>query len=131
MRPAFDGGYANFWLNGTNAHAHRISWVMANGEIPDGLVVRHSCDVKHCVNPAHLSIGTQADNMADKVSRKRQARGAAHGRSKLSSVQVEAIREMRSQGILLKDIAAAYDISVGHVGNITTNPRYWNHEGSA
>lgn len=58
-------------LDGTqhNAQAHRVAYVLAHGDIPAGKVVMHSCDTPACVNPAHLSLGTQRDNLRDAVTR--------------------------------------------------------------
>lgn len=63
-------------------YAHRVSYELANGPVPEGLEVRHACDVRACVNPGHLSVGTRADNVQDMVSRGRTPggphRGATH-----------------------------------------------------
>lgn len=57
------------------SYAHRIAWLMRHGPIPDGLFVCHTCDVRCCVNPDHLYLGTHADNMRDMARRKRTAAG--------------------------------------------------------
>lgn len=74
-----DMHYGGFKVAGVMHYAHRWAWVRANGPIPDGLKVLHTCDVPACVNPAHLFLGTQAANMADKVAKGRQAKGETHG----------------------------------------------------
>ena len=64
-------GYGDFWLSGKNRKAHRVSWGLYRGEIPSGLNVCHHCDVKLCVNPAHLWLGTDDENMQDAVNKGR------------------------------------------------------------
>jgi hypothetical protein len=67
--------------------AHRASYEEKYGKIPNGLMALHSCDVRCCVNPDHIFLGTQQDNMTDKVNKKRQANGEKHGMSKLTKEQ--------------------------------------------
>lgn len=66
------GGYGHFLSQGKMWLVHRLSWMWANGPIPEGLVMRHDCDNPPCVNPAHLRPGTYADNMADQLARDRR-----------------------------------------------------------
>lgn len=79
--------------------AHRVSYEIHVGSIPDGQVVRHTCDNPPCVNPEHLELGTHADNQADKVRRRREARGSRAGRAKLSDDQVLEVRRMWDHGL--------------------------------
>jgi hypothetical protein len=65
------GGYGKFWLNGRTISAHRVSYVMHFGTIPDGLLVLHSCDNPPCVRPDHLSLGTYRDNARDSMAKGR------------------------------------------------------------
>ena len=65
-------GYCSTWFNGKRIGAHRAAWMEANdAEIPEGLVVMHSCDNRRCINPDHLSVGSQSDNIRDMVSKGR------------------------------------------------------------
>lgn len=85
-------GYGSFWFNGGSIMAHRFSYLLAHNELPVGKSVCHSCDNPPCVNPAHLWVGTRADNKNDSVRKGRHARGASCGRSRLTSEQVTIIR---------------------------------------
>ena len=64
-------GYGQFWENKKSYQAHRYSWSIYVGEIPNGLYICHKCDVKECVNPAHLFAGTPSQNMQDCIQKKR------------------------------------------------------------
>lgn len=73
----FQKGYGQFWTGKTKKKikAHRYSWVLHNGQIPNGFYVLHKCDNMVCVKPSHLFLGTHADNVADKISKGRQFHG--------------------------------------------------------
>jgi hypothetical protein len=75
-------GYGRFRWNGEQECAHRASWMIHNGPIPDGLVVMHKCDNPECSNPEHLQLGTQADNIHD-----RDAKGRGRSGRKMQTIQ--------------------------------------------
>lgn len=77
----FRSGYGNAWDPQTQKawKAHRLAYDRLVGKIPEGLLVCHRCDNKPCVNPDHLFLGTVLDNVRDKISKGRDARGETHG----------------------------------------------------
>lgn len=91
-------------------YAHRVAWELAHGPIPDGQWVLHSCDVPYCVNPAHLFLGTQKDNMAD-AAQKGRLHVARPRRHKVSTDQLPEIDALLRAGVLHRDIAARYGVS--------------------
>jgi hypothetical protein len=96
-------GYPVMKENGKTCLIHRKVYEEKNGKIPDGLVIRHTCDNRRCINPEHLLIGEHKDNVADRVLRNRSARGEKNGRAKLKETDVVFIRNSdQSNGVLAK-----------------------------
>ena len=103
-----------------NILAHRAAYILWVGPIPSGRVLaRHSCDNPPCINPAHLLLGTDADNSDDKISRKRQANGERSGSAKLTDVQVDEIRARHAAGgVTQTALAREFGISSTHISNL-------------
>jgi hypothetical protein len=120
-------GYGQFYYKGKVEKAHRISYILTYGEIPEGLLIRHTCDVRHCVNPNHLLTGTDMDNTNDKIERNRHNKGIDHARCKLTEEQVIQIRyryenEKVSHSVLAKE----YDVKRACIASILSR-RTWKH----
>lgn len=108
-------------------HAHRYAYILSMGPIPEGMVIRHKCDNPPCVNPAHLEVGTHADNVADRVERGRSAIGSANGRAKLSEKTAEGIRLRYAMGGNTKaQLSREYGVSQRTIADVI-NGKKWKH----
>jgi hypothetical protein len=117
-------GYGSIatYKDGKTGHiyAHRQSFEMASKtSIPKGLCVLHKCDVRCCVNPDHLFLGTLADNIRDMDSKGRRVNmpslGEKHGRAKLTNIQTDEIRDSNDSGVSL---AEKYGVSTTTISKI-------------
>ena len=122
------GGYGQFrWDTGTTMQAHRVAFELTHGPIPDGQVVRHKCDVPGCCNPAHLELGTTADNNRDRDERGRGAKGGARGHARLTDEQVVEIRaRYAAGGVSLRVLPMDYPLSSVVIGKIVRGET-WKH----
>ena len=93
--------------------AHRASYLAFKGNIPDGMSVCHSCDNRRCVNPDHLWLGTNHDNVVDMVAKKRNHR-------KLSEEAVRSIKKLYAEGATQVALAAQFGVSQTLISNIVT-----------
>ena len=134
-------GYGKFVVGGKTIGAHRIAYRLEHGSMPDSLVLHH-CDNPQCVRPDHLFTGTPADNMADKVVKGRQARGAKLSaallgkvkalrgsdchQAKLTEADIPHLRAMHAAGDGLSVIAARFSVSKQAVLNAARR-KTWRH----
>lgn len=104
--------------------AHRLAYRIAYGAVPEGLQVLHSCDVKRCVNPEHLSVGTQLENEAGKVARGRSNRGDQRWCATLSNRQAQELLDKYRSGVGIVKLAKAYQVTYGVAYSICKRKRW-------
>lgn len=121
-------GYGVLRYKGKTESAHRVSYKIFKGEIPEGYVVMHSCDCKLCINPDHLFIGTSKQNSEDMVKKNRQTKqiGEGNSRSVITEKIVLEMRKLRSEGIKIKEIAKQFNVKYFTCLD-AVNGRNWQH----
>ena len=117
--------YGRFNLNGKNRHAHRASWELNVGPIPQGLFVCHRCDNRSCVKVEHLFLGTNTDNMRDMRAKGREnfLRGEDNPRAKLSASDIPIIR---ASSLTNGEIAKIYGLAPASISLIRKGIN-WRH----
>ena len=103
--------------------AHRVSYELFIGDIPDGLVVCHKCDNRRCVNPSHLFVGTRADNNKDKHTKKRHTHGEKQPNSKLTA---QDVIDIRASALSTEELSKHYGVCTNHI-RVIKRRLQWTH----
>mgnify|MGYP002869105176 CR=1 FL=1 len=107
--------------------APRASWLLAYGDVPDGLIVCHRCDNPPCVRPSHLFLGTVADNQRDMALKRRSTWGANNRWAKLDDDTVVVIRTAYAEGgWSYRALGAKYGVHLSTVEHLV-NGKTWRH----
>lgn len=118
-------GYGHLRIGAAMEHAHRVSWVIAYGAIPDGLCVLHRCDVGHCVRPSHLFLGTRTINNVDRDAKGRNniPAGSHNPNALLKETDILTIRQSTATR---DELAALFNVSPSTIKSIKGH-RSWTH----
>lgn len=117
-------GYGRLTMDGRYIGAHLAICEITHGKKPSSVhLATHACGNASCVNPNHIRWGTPKSNSADAAIHGTQVRGEKQGSAKLTA---DAVRAIRRDGRLLREIAADYNVSIGHVGHLKSG-RAWRH----
>lgn len=120
-------GYGQFNICGASKSAHRVSWELHNGNIPDGMHVLHKCDNPPCVNPEHLFLGTNHDNVLDREAKGRN-RASRNKGTKNPSVKITEsdVLEIRSSTMKQIELAKKFGVTFQMISRIKLN-KAWKH----
>jgi hypothetical protein len=120
--------YGRFKVGNGQVPAHRYSYELHYGPIPEGMYVCHRCDTPSCVNPHHLFLGTALDNTLDSINKNRwnSPVGEQHHAAKLTEDAVHLIRELASKGVSQPAIALRFSVGQGVISRIVRR-KAWKH----
>lgn len=116
-------GYGVVSIKNHPTYVHRLSYELYKGEIPKGMFVCHSCDVKNCMNPEHLWLGTNQENVTDAVQKKLHSFGEDRPTAKLTDKDVLEIREST---LKMRKLAILYKVGLSTIWR-AKNKVYWKH----
>lgn len=121
-------GYGNIWIDKKCQKAHRVSWVLHCGSIPENMHVLHTCDNPSCVNPKHLWLGTHQDNMRDRGQKGRNGfvEGESCHLSKLTENQVLEIRRLKKGGKSNTFLSKQFGVTSTNIAEIV-NGKTWRY----
>lgn len=122
-------GYGRLQRQGKTFAAHRFSWMLENGCIPDGMLVCHRCDNRRCVNPAHLFLGSCVDNAMDMVNKRRNVRWPRNLPVRSMVLTAESVAAMRSEhaaGASIVSLAEKYGCASSTAFNVV-HRHTWRH----
>lgn len=116
-------GYGSIRINKKSERAHRVAYELEIEKIPTGMLLRHICDNKRCVNPSHLIVGTHKENSVDALDRGQHLVGERDPKAKLSNNDVAAIRTLLASGATGRYTARLFGVTEGHISMI----KNWKH----
>lgn len=119
-------GYGEILSSNRKMLAHRASYEAFVGPIPKGMYVCHACDNVYCVNPNHLFLGTQKQNLQDMAAKGRSTRGEKNAMSKLTEDNIKEIRQLFVSGVSCKKISKIFEVTTSCISKIKRKET-WNH----
>ena len=121
-------GYGNFRYRSKTQKAHRVSWMLTFGEIPEGMNVNHRCDNRKCVNPSHLFVGTQHENNTDRNIKRRDGnfKGTLNPNRILDETDVKIIRMLSSLGCERRQMSQWFPVEESAICRIVAK-KTWKH----
>ncbi len=117
-------GYGQLAVHRVAQRVHRLVWAVTHGD-PGKLHVLHTCDNRKCCNPDHLFLGTNADNVRDRVEKGRQPQGETHHMAKYTDADLREMKRLRESGLTLLAVGDRFGASSGYVCDVLKGNKRW------